>query len=64
MNLNDLTTEEIKGLLNVQKVLLKQSTLSGAYLKAMDTNRDSKVTAIDLLNVQKHILGINNISQG
>ena len=51
-------------LLNVQKVLLKQSSLSGACLKAMDTNRDSKVTAIDLLNVQKHILGVSNISQG
>ncbi len=51
-------------LLNVQKILLKQSTLSGAYYKAMDTNKDGKITAIDLLNVQKHILKVSNISQG
>ncbi len=51
-------------LLNVQKILLRQSTLSGAYYKAMDTNKDGKITAIDLLNVQKHILKVSNISQG
>lgn len=50
-------------LLNVQKLIINKSNLSGAYYKAADTNKDGKISAIDLLNVQKHILGKLIISQ-
>ena len=50
-------------LLNVQKIIINKSNLSGAYYKAADTNKDGKISAIDLLNVQKHILGKLIISQ-
>lgn len=50
-------------LLNVQKIIINKSNLSGAYYQAADTNKDGKISAIDLLNVQKHILGNTVISQ-
>lgn len=50
-------------LLNVQKLIINKSNLSGAYYQAADTNKDGKISAIDLLNVQKHILGKIIISQ-
>lgn len=50
-------------LLQVQKYILGDAKLSGAYLKACDVNKDGRVTAFDLLQVQKHILGDTTISQ-
>ena len=50
-------------LLNVQKIIINKSNLSGAYYKAADTNKDGKISAVDLLSVQKHILGKTIISQ-
>ena len=51
-------------LLNVQKLIIGKSTLTGAFAEAADTNRDGSLTAIDLLSVQKHIMGKKTISQG
>ena len=35
----------------------KDKSLTGAYLLSADTSGDGKVTILDLLQVQKHILG-------
>lgn len=53
----------ILDLANVQKHLLKKSTLNGVYAKATDTNKDGQISILDLANVQKHLLKKNNISQ-
>ena len=47
----------ILDLLQVQKHILKDKSLTGAYLLSADTSGDGKVTILDLLQVQKHILG-------
>ena len=53
----------ILDLLKVQKHLLGDSKLSGAYLKAADVSHDGQVTILDLLKVQKHLLGDSIITQ-
>ena len=50
-------------LLKVQKHILGYSTLSGAYLKAADVDKNSSISTLDLLKIQKHILKYANISQ-
>ena len=47
----------------VQKHLLKTSTLTGAYLKAADTDKNGSINVVDLGKVQKHLLKVSNISQ-
>lgn len=47
----------ILDLLQVQKHLLKSTTLTSYKGLAADTNYDDKITILDLLRVQKHILG-------
>ena len=37
--------------------------LSGAAKEAADVNKDGNITVLDLLKVQKHILGDSAISQ-
>jgi hypothetical protein len=44
-------------LLQVQKYILGQKQLNGAYQTAGDTSGDGKVNALDLLQIQKNILG-------
>ena len=44
-------------LLQVQKYILGQKKLDGAYVTAGDTSGDGKVNALDLLQIQKNILG-------
>ena len=44
-------------LLQMQKYILKQKSLSGAYFTAADPSGDGKINALDLLQVQKNILG-------
>ena len=44
-------------LLQIQKYILGQKSLTGAYLQAADTSGDGKSNALDLLQVQKNILG-------
>ena len=44
-------------LFRIQKHILKQSSLSGAYKEASDANGDGKISAIDLFKIQKSILG-------
>ena len=39
------------------------SELSGASYAASDPSKDGKVNALDLLKVQKNILGISSINQ-
>lgn len=51
----------IVDLLRVQKHILNASNLTGAYLKAIDIDKDNKITIVDLLKIQKHILGITKI---
>ena len=54
----------VKDLINVQKNILKMSTINGIYAKAADTNRDGKSANIkDLILIQKQILGMSNIDQ-
>ena len=48
---------ELSDLLEVQKIILEKSNISGIYLKAGDINKDGKIDLHDLLYVQKHILG-------
>ena len=50
-------TMELSDLLEVQKIILEKSNISGIYLKAGDINKDGKIDLHDLLYVQKHILG-------
>ena len=57
-----ITGTLIKDLLRVQKGILKLADLSGPYLKASDVNQDNDLTILDLLRVQKHILGYLTIS--
>lgn len=47
----------ILDLLQIQKHLLKDKTLSNEYFLAADTSGDNKVTILDLLQVQKHLVG-------
>lgn len=47
----------LSDLLEVQKLILEKSNLSGIYLKAGDINKDGKIDLHDLLYIQKHILG-------
>lgn len=47
----------------VQKHLLNKSKLSGAYLKASDTDKNGSVSIVDLGVIQKHLLKVSNISQ-
>ncbi len=44
-------------LLQVQKHILKSTTLTLQRFEAADTNYDGKINALDLLRVQKYILG-------
>ncbi len=44
-------------LLQVQKHILKSSTLSNQRFASGDTNNDNQITVLDLLRVQKYILG-------
>lgn len=53
----------ISDLLSVQKHILGDVKLKGAYLKAADSEKDGKVTIKDLLLIQKDILGDINIKQ-
>ncbi|MBS5645360.1 MAG: hypothetical protein KHW46_06310 [Clostridiales bacterium] len=39
------------------------STAKGASLTAADTSKDGKVTILDLLQLQKHLLGASTIAQ-
>ena len=47
----------------IQKHLLNSSKLSGAYLKASDTDKNGSVSIVDLGVIQKHLLKVSNISQ-
>ncbi len=47
----------------VQKHLLNQSKLSGAYSEAADVDKNGKINIIDLGKIQKHLLKTSNISQ-
>lgn len=51
----------ILDLLQVQKHLLKYTTLTNNYKVAADANYDGNVTILDLLLIQKHILGYSTI---
>lgn len=53
----------IKDLLFLQRCLLKNYNLSGAYKKAADISKDNSITIRDLLFLQKKLLGYTNISQ-
>ena len=44
-------------LLQIQKSILGQKSLSGVYSQAADPSGDGKVNALDLLQIQKNILG-------
>ena len=40
----------------IVKHLLKMITLKDAYALAADVNKDGRISAMDLLQVQKHLL--------
>ncbi len=44
-------------LFQIQKHILKKTTLKNEYLEAADANYNGKVTSIDLFQIQKEILG-------
>ncbi len=47
----------ILDLLQIQKHIVKDKTLSGAYFYAADTSGDNNITILDLLQVQRHLVG-------
>lgn len=54
----------IVDLANVQKHLLKISSIKGIYAEASNTNRGSSgIGIVDLANIQKHILKVSSIRQ-
>lgn len=50
-------------MLYIKRHILYIKTLSGAYLLAADTNKDSDVTSMDMLYIKRHILDIKYIQQ-
>ena len=48
-------------LLQVQKSILGQKSLTGNYSSAGDTSGDGKVNTLDLLQIQKSILGVKEL---
>ena len=48
-------------LLQVQKTIIGEKKIDGAYYKAADVSRDGKVNALDLLQIQKNILGLKEL---
>lgn len=52
---------DIKDLLQVQKNILKYSSLVGPYYMAGDVDKDGSVGISDLLKIRKHILGYDTI---
>ncbi len=54
---------DAKDLLIMRKYLLKEKTLSGAYLESAKLTKASSITAKDLLLLRKHLLGTQKISQ-
>lgn len=49
--------------LRIRKHILKETTLTGAYLLAGDANKDGKVNSTDRLRIRKHILKEKLIEQ-
>ena len=47
----------ILDLLQIQKHIVKDKSLSGAYFYAADTSGDNNITILDLLQVQRHLVG-------
>ena len=54
---------DAKDLLIIRKYLLKEKSLSGAYLESAKLTKTSSITAKDLLLFRKHLLGTQKISQ-
>ena len=50
-------------LLKIQKYILGQTELTGAFLEAADATHDEQITSVDLLKIQKAILGQTSIEQ-
>ncbi len=50
-------------LLKIQKYILGQAELMGAFWEAADANHDTAITSVDLLKIQKAILGLTIIEQ-
>ena len=46
-----------------KKQILGTIKLEGSYLKAADVSRNGTVDVLDLLRIQKHILGSSTITQ-
>jgi uncharacterized repeat protein (TIGR02543 family) len=53
----------ITDLLQVEAVILKKSSLSGANVIAADTNRDGNISITDLLQIESDILGKGRVNQ-
>ena len=49
-------------LFNIQKHLIKNTTIDQYVKQAMDTNKDGKINSGDLFVLQKHLLGKGNIT--
>ena len=52
----------ITDLLQVESVILKKSSLSGANAIAADTNKDGNISITDLLQIEANILGKSTIA--
>lgn len=57
-------TITVADLLYAQKQSLGYTKLTGCYYTAADVNKDNKITVVDILAIQKHLLKVQNISQG
>jgi hypothetical protein len=53
----------ITDLLQVESVILKKNSMSGAYAIAGDTNRDGSISITDLLQIESDILGKAKVAQ-